>query len=68
MENSFAKIKATSYFYRIQVGMIFQSYVFPISMVFLSYESKKPLVYRTLPSVQVISSIKSSCGLVIMHI
>jgi hypothetical protein len=43
MENSFATIKNT-YSYRIQVSMPFQSYEFPIPMIFLSYESKKPSV------------------------
>jgi hypothetical protein len=45
MENSFATIQDTSSSYRIQVGMTFQSYVFPISIVFLSYESKDPLKF-----------------------
>jgi hypothetical protein len=36
MENFFATIKDTSCSYRIQVGMTFQSYVFPIPIVFLS--------------------------------
>jgi hypothetical protein len=43
MENSFATIKDTWYSYRIQVSMPFQSYDFPISTIFLSYESKEPL-------------------------
>jgi hypothetical protein len=41
MENSFATIKDTSYFYRIQVSMSFQSYDFSIPIIFLSYESKE---------------------------
>jgi hypothetical protein len=44
MKNSFATIKDTSLFCRIQVDIIFQSYVFHIPMIFLSYESKEPLL------------------------
>jgi hypothetical protein len=46
MENSFATIKDTSYSYRSEVSMPFQSYDFPISMIFLSYESKEPLMVK----------------------
>jgi hypothetical protein len=44
MENSFATIKDTLSSYRIQVVMTFQPYVFPIPIVFLSYESKEPFI------------------------
>jgi hypothetical protein len=43
MENSFTTIKDTSSSYRIQVGMTFQSYVFPIPIVFQSMNQKSPM-------------------------
>jgi hypothetical protein len=44
MENPFGAIKHNSSSYRIQLAMIYQSYVFPNPMIFLFYESKEPSV------------------------
>jgi hypothetical protein len=44
MKKSFGTIKESSSSYRIQLGMTYQSYIFPILMIFLSYKSKEPYV------------------------
>jgi hypothetical protein len=42
MEHSFTTIKENSSSHRMQVGWASQSYMFPIPMLFLSCELKKP--------------------------
>jgi hypothetical protein len=50
MKNSFGTIKENSSSYRIQLGLTYQSYVFPISMIFISYESKESFFSKDISS------------------
>ena len=49
MINFFGTTKENLSSYRIQLVMTFQSYTFPIPMLFLSYESNEPGVYYRIP-------------------